>query len=207
MRVTLTAALLALSAGPMAAQSGAIRAVVHGVWVTGDRPAGLRERSGLGLGGEAAFAVGPAALAVGYQEGSLDESGGPSTDFVEGHVFFVLRPLRWAALGFGPHVRSFVEPGGTQRWLLWEAHLQAATEVLGPTIEAYAEGWVVVSADVEVAEPFDSGRGLEGGLKVAVGRLPVALRLRYRLERLDLGDGTRRETVEQVGLAVGIGRR
>ncbi len=207
MRVTLAAALLALSAAPLLAQSGAVRAVVHGVWVTGDRPTGARERTGLGLGGEATFGVGPAGLAVGYLEGSLDETGGASTDFVEGHAFFTLRPLRWAALGFGPHVRSFIEPGGTQRWLLWEAHVQAATELLGPTIEAYAEGWVVVSAEVEVSEPFDGGRGLEGGLRVAVGRLPVALRLRYRLERLELGGGTRRETVEQVGLAVGIGRR
>jgi hypothetical protein len=207
-RLALSCLALLAGAPALPAQEGAGRAAVLGVWVTGDRAGAVRRRSGLALGVEGAFGVGRATVAVAYAQGSLDESGGgPTSDLVEGQLTAYVHPFRWVQVGLGPHIRSFVEAGGTQRWVMWEARVQGTTNVLAPVIAVYAEAWTVLGASVDAAEDFDGGRGLEGGLRIGVGHLPVAVRLRYRIERLDLGDGARRETIEHVALAVGLGRR
>jgi hypothetical protein len=164
-------------------------------------------RSGATWGGEGAFALGPAVLTMRYLQGSIDSAAGTTpVDYVEGQVLFILRPVRWVAAGFGPHARSFVEPGGTQRWLMWEVHGVGFAPLVGSFLEAYVEGWAVVASSIDLVEPLDHGLGVEGGMRVALGSLPVSLRLRYRAERLAFGDGLREETHEQIALAIGIGR-
>jgi hypothetical protein len=173
---------------------------------TGTDQADLR-LSGSALGFEGGAGIGPAALTLRYTEGTVrNDSAAIEREFVEGDLMLWARPFRWAALGGGPHIRSFVATGSTERWLFWEVRARTVAALLPDVLSAYLEGWLVVSGDVDVPEPFDSGRGLEGGLELSVGRLPVALRLRYRAERIGLGDGTRRETTEHVMLGVGLGR-
>jgi hypothetical protein len=204
----LTAAALALGSTPLTAQSFALRgtAVSLRETVTQSGTSGLR--TGVAWGGEGAFGIGPATLSVRYLQGSIDSAGGTAgVDYVEGQALLLLRPLRWVAAGFGPHARSFVQPGGTQRWLMWELHGQGIAPLAGSFLEAYLEGWVVVGSSIDLVEPLDRGLGVEGGLRVALGRLPVSVRVRYRTERLALGGGARDETHEQVALALGIGRR
>jgi hypothetical protein len=199
---------LAIASPALRAQSFGARATVAFVRETVGQSGATELRSGATWGGEGGVALGPAALTVRYLQGSIDSAAGTApADFVEGQVLLMVRPLRWLAAGFGPHARSFVEPGGTQRWLMWEIHGQGIAPLVGSFLEAYVEGWAVVGSSIDLVESLDHGLGMEGGLRVALGRLPVSVRVRYRTERLALGGGLRQETHEQVALAIGVGRR
>ncbi len=199
---------LAITAAVLEAQSFGARAAVAFVRETVGQAGDTQLRSGSTWGGEGAFGLGPATLTVRYLQGSIDAAAGTApADFVEGQALLMVRPLRWVAVGFGPHARSFVEPGGTQRWLMWEVHGQGVAPLVGSFLEAYLEGWAVVGSSIDLVESLDHGLGMEGGLRVALGRLPVSVRVRYRTERLALGSGLRQETHEQVALAIGVGRR
>jgi len=192
-----------------AAQSGALRVGLASASVERISPVdGTQAFDGVGFGLDGAFGLGPATLAVRYFEGPLNADGETDElDLVEGEALLWVTPARWVSLGGGPHIRAYVEEGGTERWVMWELRARGNVGLLAPSLGAYVELWTTVSADADVAEPFDSGRGLEGGLNFATGRLPFSARLRYRVERLDLGDGARRETVEHIGLVIGVGRR
>lgn len=204
----LLAALLATPAVAIA-QSGAVRLGLASVRAGRLAPVmGERVLNGVGWSLDAAFGMGPATLDLRYLESGLsDAESGTDLDLVDGEIILMVAPLRWAAVGVGPHIRSYVQSGGTERWVLWELRARAKAELLADQIDGYVEGWLVVGADADVVEPFDNGRGLEGGLRLVFGRLPISARLRYRVERLNLGDGAREETVDQLGIAIGIGRR
>jgi hypothetical protein len=202
----LLAGLLVLP-GLAPAQVVGARGLIAGMRTTTATAAADLRLSGSAFGFEGGVALGPAALTLRYLEGSVrNDSAAIDRDFAEGDVTLWARPFRWAALGAGPHVRSFVATGSTERWLFWEVRARATAGLWPRAVDAYLEGWAAVSGDVDVPDAFNSGRGLEGGLEVAVGRLPVSVRLRYRAERIGLGDGARRETTEHVMLGVGIGR-
>ncbi|HEX9632819.1 MAG TPA: hypothetical protein VGA02_10175 [Gemmatimonadales bacterium] len=199
---------LAGAAGPAAAQSAALRLGVgqvraDQVLAAGDTVA----RSGMAVSLDGAFGVGPATLAVRYLEGSLaSDDAGRETDLVEGEVILWVAPFRWAALGAGRHLRSYVESGGTERWATWEIRGRGTAQ-LTTALTAYGELWTVVGSAVPVTGPLETGMGLEGGLRFALGRFPFSAHLRYRVDRLAVPDAGRRETVEQLGIAVGVGRR
>jgi len=193
---------------PGMAQSGAFRVGagqvrVHQV-VT---PADTAARSGFGWTVDGAFGVGPATLAVRYLQGALPNEGrDTNTDLVEGEVILWLAPFRWAAVGAGPHLRAYVEPGGTEHWTMWEVRGRG-TASLTDLLTAYAELWTVLGSSLPLSGTLDQGLGIEGGLRIAVGRLPVSAQLRYRVNRVALADGGRRETLEYLGITVGVGRR
>jgi hypothetical protein len=197
-----------LVAPASAAQSFGARATVAFVREAVGQSGVTQLRRGATWGGEGGFGIGPAALTVRYLQGSIDSAAGTApVDYVEGQALLMIRPVRWVGIGFGPHARSFIEPGGTQRWLMWEVHGQGFAPLVGSFLEAYLEGWAVVGSSIDLVEPLDHGVGVEGGMRVALGRLPVSVRVRYRTERLALGGGAREETHEQIALAIGIGRR
>lgn len=191
------------------AQSGAVRVGVANARVERISPVdGTRSFTGVGFGIEGAFGIGPATLGVRYFESPLTaDEVTDEVNLVEGEALLWVTPVRWVSVGGGPHIRAYTEAGGTERWVLWELRARGSADLLRPFLGAYVEGWMTVGASADVAEPLDAGRGLEGGLRIAVGRLPFSARLRYRVERLELGDGVRRETVEQVGIAIGLGWR
>jgi hypothetical protein len=200
---------LALLGCPSAAgaQSLGARAIAGGVWTTTSTATLDRRLRGVAFGVEGAAAFRVVGLSLRYLEGSVsNDSAGVDRDFGEGELTLWARPFGWAALGVGPHIRSFVAPSSTERWLFWELRGRGSARLFPGRATAYVEAWLAVAGDVDVAEPFNSGRGVEGGLEVAVGRLPLALRLRYRVERIGLGDGARRETTEHLVLGVGVGR-
>jgi hypothetical protein len=199
---------MAVVPGLASAQVVGARGLIAGMRTTTATAAADLRLSGSAFGFEGGIGLGPAALTLRYLEGSVrNDSAAIERDFAEGDLTLWARPFRWAALGVGPHIRSFVATGSTVRWLFWEVRARATADLLPRVVDAYLEGWAAVSGDVDVPDPFNSGRGVEGGLEVAVGRLPVSVRLRYRAERIALGGGARRETTEHVMLGVGIGRR
>jgi hypothetical protein len=67
--------------------------------------------------------------------------------------------------------------------------------------------WTVLGSGLPVSGSLETGLGLEGGLRLTLGRLPFSAELRYRVDRLAVPEAGRRETIEQVGIAVGVGRR
>ncbi len=165
----------------------------------------------LGLGGVIGF--GPMRFDIRYAQGSASPAGGgSSTDIVDGEILLWVTPVPWVAAGIGPHARAFVEGGGTARWLLWELRLRSGTNLVGQTVGVYIEGWRVLGASVPAVDPFDHAWGMEGGLSVAfgqspLGRLPFSARLSYRVEQQVVGGGVRRETQDQLGIGIGVGRR
>lgn len=203
------AAAFAIGVTPACAQSFGFHGAAVSVRETVAQSGVTELRSGITWGCDGAFGIGPATLTVRYLQGLVDlGSGTTPVDFVEGQMLLMLRPLRWVSAGFGPHARSFAQPGGgAQRWLMWEVHGQGTAPLVGSFLEAYLEGWTVIGSSIDLVESLDHGLGVEGGLRVALGRLPVSVQVRYRTERLALGSGLRQETHEQVGLAIGVGRR
>ncbi|MDH5197868.1 MAG: hypothetical protein OEY20_11515 [Gemmatimonadota bacterium] len=202
--------LIGLTAGPMPAmaQSAALRLGVSNVRAEQIAPiTGTRFRDGMAWSLDGAVGYRFATLGIRYLEGSLTgDDPSANGDLVEGEAILWLAPLRWAALGVGRHLRSYVQGGGTEAWRFWEIRGRGRARLTG-ALDAYAELWTVLGSTLPGGASLDRGMGMEGGLRLALGRLPASGHLRYRVERLDVGDGARRETVEQFGIAVGIGRR
>ncbi len=162
--------------------------------------------TGAAFGIEGRVRVQSVSLILRYHQGHLTgDSPLIDQDFVEGEAFVVVQPARWISFGVGPHVRAYVEPSGTERWLMWEGRLRLGAALL-PAVTGYLEGWRVLGADLNVAEALDSGYGLDGGLEIRLSGAPVGFLLRYRTEHAELGGGTRRETVEQIALGIRLGR-
>ncbi|MBI1967345.1 MAG: hypothetical protein HYS40_05100 [Gemmatimonadetes bacterium] len=162
--------------------------------------------SGAVFGVEGHAAVWRLVLNVGYGQGSVKpDSGAPAPrDVIEGRLLVGIRLVRGLSIKAGPHIRAYISDWGTQRWLFWEARLRGERTIVGG-VRGYAEVWRVLSADVNVLEPFDGGQGGEAGMLVALPRSPFWGRLAYGIERAKLGGGSRLETVEGVTLAIGYG--
>jgi hypothetical protein len=108
----------------------------------------------------------------------------------------------------GPEARALLEEGvSEQRSILWHVRGRGTARLFEERVTAYGELWTAFSASYAPDVPVDHCVGLEGGLRLAFGGLPFSASLRYRVERIDLGGQTRRETVEQVGFLIGVGRR
>jgi hypothetical protein len=206
----LVAVLAPTVAGTAAAQSWSARGILDRIRV--ERPAvgtdATMALSGNLLGVRGAYGVGPVTLGASYAQGSVSPAGGGTgTDVVDGELILWVVPVQWAALGLGPHARAFVEGGGTERWLLWELRARTGTEIVRSRVRAYVEGWRVMGASVPSPDTLDHAWGLEGGVSVALGRLPVSAQLHYRVEQQVASGGTRKETQNRLGIGVGIGAR
>ncbi len=169
-------------------------------------PGHIEEHSGLAVGGEGALSLGRLLLEADYWQGTLDSdaAGVPSRDLVEGKALLGVRPFAWLALKAGPHVRSYVTGGVTQRWVFWEARASAQSPLVAPAVTGYLELWRALSADVNVPEAFDRAQGGEAGLRLRPGAGPLRARLGYRIEHSQFGGAARVETVEQLVFGLGL---
>ena len=98
----------------------------------------------------------------------------------------------------------------SERWDLWAVRRRAGAALFLPTRRSvawhsYREGGRALSADVNVPASVDNSGGGEGGMMLRLTRIPIWSRIGYRIDRANLGDGTRRETVQQLIFALGIG--
>jgi len=164
--------------------------------------------SGVLLGGSGRLTYRALSLDLDYRQGSLQPAGGGiSQEGVEGALLLGVSPRPWLTIRVGPHARTYVAPSGTQRWLMWELRGRAEGDLVpGTPLRGYVELWDVASADVNVTETLDSGRGGEGGMLFRV-RPPVWLRLSYGIEHLRLGSGARLETVDRLFFGATFDRR
>ena len=165
--------------------------------------------SGAVVGVEGALMLGKLVqLEVQYLQGTLHPDSGPAgnRDLTEGRVFLGLAPVRWFAMSVGPHVRSYGTAAGTERWVRWEARARAQAPIALPGLTGYIEGWRVISVSANVPGAFDRGQGGEAGIAARLPRGPGWwARLAYGVDRVALTG--RRETLETVVLAIGVGLR
>jgi hypothetical protein len=147
-----------------------------------------------------------------YLEGGLSaDTGNAERDMAEGGAFIGILPVSWVTVKGGAHVRSYFTGDIIERWVLWEVRLRAEVPVFRPTsrsvaLHSYLEGWTPLSADVNVPEAVDGGGGFEGGMMFRLAQVPIWAQLAYRIDHVKLGDGTRRETMQQLIFGVGLGR-
>ncbi len=170
---------------------------------------GAEALSGPTLGAEAAFARRAVSLRVGYLQGRLTpDSGSPAArDLVEGWALVGYRPLAWLDLEGGAHARAWVTPAVTARRLFFELTARAEVPVVARDALVYVALTRAMAAGAGAGDAVLSARGGEGGLIVRPPRLPVTVRLAYRIDRTRLRAAEREETFDGVSLAVGFGGR
>lgn len=140
-----------------------------------------------------------------YHEGTVTaDAGGVRWDVIAGEVMFGLRPVRWFTFSAGPLITSYLTPEGTRRTVAWHGRVRLEAILLVRGLRSYMDLWRVMSADANTVQLVDGGYGGEAGLRVRFPGTPVALGASYRVERTDFGGGLWLETVEHVGLSLGV---
>lgn len=168
---------------------------------------GEQQLTGFGIGGNMTVAYQRLGLGLRYLEGSVSSGdNGTDRDLVEGEAIFSVRASPWLRIGLGPHIRSLIIPEGTERWVFLEARVQTTAQLGSPRLASVLELWQVLSANVDVDDPYDGGRGLSGTLRWEVATMPLWIGLGYRIDRSNLDSGSRTEVMEHFVISVGIGR-
>lgn len=201
----------ALAAGPLDAQVVRYLGVDVGLSSVRFRstgPGGGEALSGVATGSRARIVLGPVLLETVYSQGHLGGTGTSTPrDLVDGGVFVAARPAPWLAVKAGPHLRAYVAPGGTERWVMWETHARADGPIIAGTLDAHVEGWIALGSAVNVDPGASGAHGAQAGLVVRLWQSPLWARLTYAVDQAKLKNHARTETVEAVVLAIGIGGR
>jgi hypothetical protein len=165
--------------------------------------------SGIAAMGRARFFVGAFWLETSYSQGHLvaDTGAAVSRDLVDGSAFLAGRPVAWLALKAGPHLRAYVRPGATERWVMWEAHARVDRPIIPGTLDAHFEAWTALSATVNVDPGALGSRGGQAGLILRLWQSALWARLTYAVDQAKLKSNARTETVEAILFAVGLGGR
>jgi hypothetical protein len=163
--------------------------------------------AGPSIGIEGFTGFGHFVLEARYLQGSVADS----QDIVEGELLLGYRLLDWATVKFGPHIRSFIIDGVTERWTFWETRFRAMGEVYAPesqvlAIDSYVELWMAMAGSTYLSDGFGSGRGIEGGVVIRFAGSPVAGRIGYRIDQGNVSGGGRKDTVQELILGLGFGR-
>ena len=163
--------------------------------------------SGPAAGAQARLVLGHVALEGAYLQGHLtpDTGSAAARDMADATVFLVVRPVPWAALKAGPHLRAYITPGGTERWMMWELRARFTGELVPGRLRTHFEGWVAASADVNVDPGASGAHGGEAGLTLVPTRSPLWVRLAYTFDQEKMKNGTRSESLEALVLSVGFG--
>ncbi len=116
---------------------------------------------------------------------------------------YQLRP--WLGIALGYTARAFSSPAGRQRWDLWGARATLSRSLGGPDVRADASLVVLPVVDVTGQPGATYGWGSEVGVSAAPERVPVVLRVEYRIERFTFPRiSDRSEQFEALTLSVGV---
>lgn len=152
---------------------------------------------------QAGVAIGRVGLEIGYAQGRLspDADAANAEELVDGEAMLAVRALPWLVLRGGPHLRAWVTPAGTQRWMRVEGRAEVSGEVIPGRVRAHAEVWSALSTDVNLGVGASGARGGRVGLTMAIANSPLLLRLMYTADRAELADG-RADVLEGIGLGL-----
>ena len=162
-----------------------------------------RERlSGMVFSGEVLATRRPFVARLRYGQGSVTNDSAERV-VVEGEALLGYQARPWLTFWFGPHARTFVVTGlSDRRWLLWSGRVTARGSLFPGRLESFVELWQGLTGSLSRPAESVTGGGVEGGLELRLPSRPVWARLAYRIEQARV-EGGRRETVEAVTLAVG----
>lgn len=165
--------------------------------------------SGFAAGWQARFVSGRVSLEASYAQGRLtaDTGSAVSRSLVEGSLALAVRATPWLVIKAGPRLRGYVAPGGTERWVFWEARARGESAIIPGVLQAHVAGWVALASSVNVDPGAGGAHGAEAGLTLRLGQSPFFARLGYAVDRAALANDGRTETVEAVSLGVGFGGR
>jgi hypothetical protein len=192
-----------------AAQGGARATLGIGLapsWEETQTQGSLVSRTGLLREGSLGLGVSVLGLDVLYRQGTLSADGGADQhELVDGQVLFGLRLGPWLTLEAGPHLRAYVTPAGTERWVLWEGQARVAARVLRPGGWVYLRVGRVLTADIP-GMSFDHGQGAAAGLELRLGSTPLWGHVGYWVHRASASGALRVETVQGMSLGVALRR-
>jgi hypothetical protein len=206
------AALLACVAvllpdGRVIAQSrfgGQLRGVLSLAGVERDQTGLTAQLDGTLIGLDGTLRYGMLELSGRYLEGGIEREGGAAAqDLIDGELQVRVRPLRFLAIGLGPHARSYVE-AGTERWLVWEASAALSMWLVQDVLRSSLDLRLGLGGSVNSGAPFGAGRSVAGGLELRFPRTPIFVGVAYSVDRLSLADDARIDTVEQFVVRAGI---
>lgn len=160
----------------------------------------------VGLDGRVAFRR--FALEASYAQGtlSIDGASAREEDVVDGEAMLAFQALSWLTIRGGPHLRAFVTPAGTERWVRWELRAAVETELVPNAMRADAEFGTAVATDVNASAPEAAAQGASVGVTLRVANSPFGLRLAYAVDRATVGNDAT-EVLQSVGLRLSVGRR
>jgi hypothetical protein len=209
---TLVLAGALAAAAPLAAQRVRFAGAdgeIYRIRFHGAVPGGEEALSGLAAGARARLVRGSVAMEVSVAQGrfSSGDASAPARSLVEAALAFTYRLRPWFALRAGPHLRGYVAPAGTERWVLWETGARAEGSIIPGVLDAHLAGWLALLSSVNTDPGAAGARGGEAGLTLQLAQLPIALRLAYSVDRADFAHNVRRETVESVYLGLTYTRR
>jgi len=128
-------------------------------------------------------------------------------DVVEGEALLGYKARPWLTIWLGPHARTFVVSGQSdRRWLLWSGRVTARGGLFPGRLESFVELWQGFTGSLNRPTGSVAGGGAEAGLELRPGggRRPFWGRVSYRIEQGRARvSGGRRETVEAITLTVG----
>ena len=150
-------------------------------------------------------------LDVRYAEGTLQPTDGnsESRDLVEGAVAVRFVGTPWLSVELGPHARRYGTQSGAERWITWRLGARVETAIVGTSVRGHATLWQGLGLDVNVPPGAGTARGGEFGVTVDLGPRggPLWFALAYGIDRAQVRDAVRRETVETLRLTAGVRRR
>lgn len=204
----MSALALAVIRGPAAAAQ--VRYSVGGTvslvrLQSGPAPVEIR---GTAISGSARLSLWRIELETGYLEGKLRPNAGltGSRDLVEGRLMLGVRPFPWLVMKVGPHARGYIRGGFTEQWIQWEARGRVEGSLATRHIRTHLELWRAMDGSVtNGAGAFGTGHGGEAGLGIRFPTAPVWACLTYTVERSGIASGLSLDTMERLGISVGIG--
>lgn len=166
-----------------------------------------RERvSGMVFAGEGMATRGRFVARLRYGQGRVtnDTTG---RDIAEGEVLLGYKARPWLTVWVGPHARTFVVPGQSdRRWLLWSGRVTARGTLFPGRVTSFVELWQGFTGSLSRPPGSVTGGGAEAGLDLRLARRPIWGRLGYRIEQGRAASIGRRETVEAITLTLGFDR-
>lgn len=188
------------------AQTLSVGALASEVISTRTSASGTVRETGIGWGVEATGAARQFALDLRYLQAHVAQGADSGRDVAEGEIVARFMPIPWFGIGTGAHLRAFITPAGTERWVMWEGRARLQARLLGPAVRSYVEGWRALHGSVS-GGTLDADAGMSVGLVVWPNEGRARARIEYEIDRGRLNGGAAEQVTEHLSVGVAIDLR